>query len=307
MPQKRGRKHDLAYRRHGIIRSMTECKSINDATHQRMPASSLATKARFARRPWLLALALVVVTFGAYFPALRGGFVFDDDILIVNNPLIHAGDGLYRLWFKAEAADYYPLTESLWWLEWRAWGNNATGYHVVNVLLHAANVVLVWMILQRLKIPGAWLAALVFAIHPVNVATVAWISEQKNTLSMLFYAVAILLYLRFDEENRWRWYGLSLAAFLLALFSKSAVVMLPVVLLGCVWWRRGRVRWNDLLRSMPFFALSLALGLVTIWFQHNRALAGGTVRTVGFPFRLAAAGWAPWFYLYKALLPSISA
>jgi len=137
----------------------------------------------------------------------------------------------------------------------------------------------------------------------VNVATVAWISEQKNTLSMLFYAVAILLYLRFDEDGRWRWYGLSLAAFLLALLSKSAVVMLPVVLLGCVWWTRGKVRWKDFLRCGPFFGLSLVLGLVTIWFQYHQALGGYTIRAASFPSRLAAAGWVPWFYLYKALLP----
>src|SRR5258707_1165496 len=110
---------------------------------------------------------------------------------------------------------------------------------MVNVLVHAANAILVWMVLRRLQIPGAWWTGLIFAIHPVNVATAAWISEQKNTLSMLFYLVSVFLYLRFDEENRWSWYGLSLAAFLLALLCKSAVVMLPVVLLGCVWCRRA--------------------------------------------------------------------
>ncbi len=271
----------------------------------RQPPAALApaTRSYFADKPWLLALTLALVTFAAYTPVWHAGFIWDDAHHIADNQIIKASDGLYRTWFTTQPADYYPLTESLWWLEWRAWGTNATGYHVVNVLLHAANAVLVWMVLQRLKVRGAWLAALVFAIHPVNVATVAWISEQKNTLSMLFYAVAILFYLRFDEENRWRWYGLSLAAFLLALLSKTAVVMLPVVLLGCVWWRRGRVRWKDLLCSIAFFALSLVLGLATIWFQHHRALEGGAVRTVSFLFRLAAAGWAPWFYLYKALLP----
>ena len=262
------------------------------------------TKQQRTGADWLtLAKLLVVVTVIAYLPALRGGFVFDDGPLIIINRLVRAHDGLYRFWFTTEAADYYPLIGSLWWLQWRVFGYHAIGYHAVNILLHAANAILVWTILQRLKIPGAWLAGLVFALHPVNAATVAWISEQKNTLSMLFYAVAILLYLRFYEDSRWRWYGFSLAAFLLALLSKTAVVMLPVVLLGCVWWMRGRLRWTDWLRSVPFFVLSLVLGLVTIWFQHHRALQGHLVRSASFPARVAAAGCVPWFYLYKALLP----
>ena len=281
---------------------MTRRKSNDGALHQRT-ASSPTPYVSFANQPWLLASVLAVVTFLTYFPALRGGFVFDDNALIINNRLIHASNGLYRLWFTTEAPDYYPLTESLWWLEWRAWGGNATGYHGVNVLLHAANAVLVWMVLQRLKVRGAWLAGLVFAIHPVNVATVAWISEQKNTLSMLFCLMAILLYLRFDEDGGWRWYGASLAAFLLALFSKTAVVMLPVVLLGCMWWLRGWLRRQDILRCVPFFALSLVMGLVTIWFEYNRDLRGHTTRTDGFLSHLAIAGRAPWFYLYKAFLP----
>ncbi len=265
-------------------------------------ATQPTAKISFAQQPWFLALVLAVVTFVVYFPALHGGFVFDDT-LIIHNPLLRAGDGLYRFWFTTEAPDYYPLTWSLWWAEWRFWGDSAAGYHVVNVLLHAINAILVWLVLRRLKIPGAWLAALVFAIHPVNAATVAWISEQKNTLSMLFYAAAILLSLKFDEEGGWRWLGLSLTAFLLALFSKSAVVMLPVVLLGCVWWQRGRLRLKDLFCSAPFFGLSLVSGLVTIYFHNEHFLKAHPVRAVGFPFRLAAAGWVPWFYLYKALLP----
>jgi tetratricopeptide (TPR) repeat protein len=147
------------------------------------------------------------------------------------------------------------------------------------------------------------LAGLVFAIHPVNVATVGWVSEQKTTLSMLLYAVTILLYLKFDDEQRWGWYGLSLAAFLLALLSKTAVVMVPVVLLGCIWWRHGSIRGKDVARSLPFFACSLILGLVTVWFQYHRAMGGTTIRTDNFLSRLVTAGWVPWFYLYKAFLP----
>jgi len=252
----------------------------------------------------VLAAVLMLLTVTAYLPALTGKFVFDDYPLIAGNPMIKASDGLYRFWFTTEALDYWPLTSSAWWLEWRLWGANPMGYHVVNVLLHAANAVLVWIVLKRLRIPGAWLAGLVFAIHPVNVATGAWISELKNTLSMFLYAAATLLYLEFDETGGWGWYGLSLAAFLLALLSKASVVMLPVVLLGCVWWLRGRVRWKDFLRSVPFFVLSLGLALVTLWFQHYRSIGGHhPLRTVGFPFRLATAGRVPWFYLYKALLP----
>ena len=257
------------------------------------------------KSPALGAALIILLTFVAYIPAMRGGFVFDDYVLITENRMIKASDGLRRFWFTTEAPDYYPLTSSLWWLEWRLWGDSAAAYHTVNVLLHAINAALVWMVLRRLRIRGSWLAALVFAMHPVNAATAAWISEQKNTLSMFFYAVAILLFLRFDQEGRWRWYGLSLVAFLLGLLSKAAVVMLPIVLLGCVWWLHGRVQRKDLLRSGPFIALSLVLGVVTMWFQHNRALALGglSAQTGNILSQVATAGCALWFYLYKAILP----
>jgi protein O-mannosyl-transferase len=249
------------------------------------------------------ALLILLITLIVYLPALRGGFIWDDQSLVVHNPEIQASDGLHRLWLTTESPDYYPVTGSLWWLEWRLWGDSPMGYHLVNVLFHAANAILLWMILCRLKIPGAWLAGLVFAVHPVNVATVAWISEQKNTLSMLFYAAATLLYLRFDEDGRWRWYVLSLGAFLLALLSKTALVTLPLVLLGLVWWLRGKIRLRDYLLSVPFFVLSLVLGLVTVWFQSSRVMLGQTIQPGSFLSHLVAAGCVPWFYLYKALLP----
>ena len=249
------------------------------------------------------AALIVLITVVAYIPTMHGGFIWDDDVYVTDNQTLRSLDGLRKIWVEPRTQlRYYPLTYTGFWVEYHVWKLRPLGYHLVNVLVHAANAVLVWVILRRLKIPGAWVAGLVFALHPVNVATVAWITELKNTLSMLFYAGAILLYLRFDEEHRWRWYALSLGAFLLSLLSKSAVVVLPVVLLGCIWWRRGQVRWKDFLHSVPFFVLSLISGWVSVWIEvwANREI---TVRATGFLPRLAGAGWAAWFYLYKALLP----
>jgi tetratricopeptide (TPR) repeat protein len=245
-------------------------------------------------------LAIVALTLLAYWPSLRGPFLWDDGLNVTRNRLVTQPGGLSRIWFSTEPADYYPVTFTVFRAEWLCWGNRPTGYRVVNLLLHIANALLLWRIFRALELRGAWLAALLFALHPVNVATVAWITELKNLLAFAFAGLTALAWVRFDETRRTIWFVAALGAFLLALLSKAAVAPLPFVLLGVTWWRHKRFAWRE---TAPFFALALALGLVAIWFQHHRVLEGSTVRQESFLTRIADAGLAVWFYLWKASVP----
>ncbi len=223
--------------------------------------------------------------------------------MVTANPFVKAGNGLRYLWFSTGPVDYFPLTYTSLWLEWQMWGANPMGYHIVNVLLHALSSILLWRIFLRLKIPGAWLAAALFAVHPVNVESVAWIAERKNTLSFLFFALTLLLFLRFEEAGKKRTYILSLLAFIAALLSKTAVAPLPFVLLLLMMWQRGKIEKRDIQRTIPFFLFALILGLVTIWFQYHRAIAEDVIHGRNFIERVLGAGWALWFYFLKALCP----
>ena len=269
---------------------------------------------------------IIVLVFLAYLPSLSGGFIWDDNLLLTKNELIKSPDGLYRFWCTTQSYDYWPLTYTTFWLEWRLWGLHSTGYHVTNLILHIVESLLIWLILRKLSIPGAFLAAMIFAVHPVNVESVAWIAQRKNLMAMLFFLLSILCYLESIKRAPLRiaakhtvyrplstfssfilhpssfklWYRLSLLTFLLALLSKGSVAVLPVLLLGIIWWLRPLTKW-DLVRTVPFFVVALAFTAVNIWFQT----LGETevIRTATFAQRLLGAGGVIWFYLYKALLP----
>lgn len=254
-----------------------------------------------ARLPAVLTgTAIAVFAALAFAPALGGGFVFDDHLLIEGNPLL---DGpLRRIWLGDGSADFWPLTYSLFWVEWRALGASPAGYHAVSIALHAVTAVLLWRVLRRLRVPGAPLGAAAFAVHPVAVESVAWISEQKNVLSGALFLGAALLFLRHREEGGRGRYAGALLLFLLALLAKTSTVMLPAALLAIAWVKVGRLRREDARATAPFFALSLALGAVTVWFQLDRALAA-TPSGRGPGERLVGAAFALLHYLRTAFLP----
>jgi tetratricopeptide (TPR) repeat protein len=263
------------------------------------------------RRALGWSVVIVSVAALAYLPAMTGGFVWDDDATLTNNPLIKASDGLFRFWSTTEPKDYWPVTYTVLWLEWRVWGMHTLGYHAVSLCLHIVESLLIWTILRRLQIPGALLAALIFAVHPVNVESVAWIAQQKNLLAMLFFLLSVYCFLRTDpaippdfgrlyRRGAGPWYWLSLTAFALGMASKGSIAMLPVVLLGLIAWRR-RLRAGDILAAVPFFLISGVLIVVNVWFQQHGVTT--PIRNATLAERILGAGAATWFYLFKAVLP----
>jgi len=253
-------------------------------------------------REWALpALTIAAAGLLAYLPALGAGFVFDDHDFVEQSRVLR--DPLWRIWAGTATTDYWPLTWTSLWVEWRLWGPSPAGYHATNVALHLAAALLLWRALAALKLPGAWLAGLLFAVHPVGVESVAWISERKNVLSALPFLGAVLAWVSFEEGGRRRDYAAALLLFLVALLAKTSVVMLPPVLLLLAWYRRGRLERRDWVRTAPFFALALLFGLVTMWFQWSRALPAQALAARGPGERLAGAAWALLFYLRTAFLP----
>jgi len=255
--------------------------------------------------PGALALAVILlaaVVF-AYFPALLGGFLWDDDAHVTRAQL-RSLHGLWQIWFEIGATQqYYPVLHSAFWAEHRLWGDHVAGYHLVNVLFNAMAAWLLAAILRRLAFPFPALAAIVFALHPVCAESVAWISEQKNTLSALFYLGSALLYLRFDDTRRRGFYAGALALFALALLTKSVTASLPGAILVVLWWRR-RLQWKrDVVPLLPWMAAGAVSGLFTAWAEARLIGAEGADFSFGPLERLLLACRAALFYLGKDLWP----
>jgi tetratricopeptide (TPR) repeat protein len=256
----------------------------------------------FSTASWVA--LIFCATLAAYGPVYRAGLIWNDEDY-VTKPELQSLHGLERIWFDVGATQqYYPALHSAFWVEHRLWGDAPWGYHLANVLLHALAACLFGLLLRRLAVPGAWTAGLLFALHPVCVESVAWISEEKNTLSLVFYLLAAWAYLDFDRDRRWPGYFLALAFFLLAVLSKSVTATLPGALLVILWWRRGRLSWRDAAPLAPWFAIGAADGLFTGWVERTLIGAHGADFDLSFVQRCLVAGRVVWFYLGKIAWPA---
>lgn len=265
---------------------------------------------------WLGWLGLLVACVLVYLPALHGDFLWDDNAH-VTRPELQTLAGLGRIWFELGATQqYYPLLHSAFWLEHQIWRDSVLGYHAWNVFLHTVSAGLLVVIMRRLSVPGAWLAGFVFALHPVCVESVAWISEQKNTLSTAFYLLALLTYLRFDRQRigtdstdndskkHWRYYALATALFIFAALTKTVTVTLPAALLVIIWWQRGKVGSRDIIPLLPWFAFSIVAGLMTAWVERTIIGASGEAFDLNLWQRVLLAGQVAWFYFGKLIWPA---
>jgi Flp pilus assembly protein TadD len=254
----------------------------------------------------LIALILVAAAILPYAGSWNGEFLWDDNTILAESELIADSSGWWKIWIDPPPShpDYFPLTSLSFWLEWRIWGDSPHGYRVMNTLLHAATVLMLWRLLQTISIPGAWLAALLFALHPVNAESVAWISERKNLLAMTFAIPSFIWFLRWDASRKPLPYMASIILFFLAAAAKASVVTLPLVFAAWAIWRYGiRAVKSIAIPLIPYFIVSLGFGLAVFYFQHNRAMANWDIPMPSLLGRFGQAGLAFWFYIVKAIFP----
>jgi protein O-mannosyl-transferase len=258
---------------------------------------------------WLAALLLVLATILAYQPVWHAGFIWDDDKYVTQNPMLIATGGLRQIWFSAHLqSQYFPLVFTTLRFEHSIWGLNPLGYHLVNVLLHATNALLLWHLLRRLAVPAAWLAAALWALHPVQVESVAWVTELKNVQSTLFYLSALLAWVKFignPAKPALAFYWLALLFYALALLSKTTACTLPAILMLILWWKRETIGWRRILQILPFLLMGLAMGMLSVWWEKHLGdyEDPDTGVSLGLVERLLIATRAVWFYAAKIFWP----
>ena len=286
--------------------SVNEPKPGRKVLHStRRAERDIAAAPRAQRRDLVLLAFFVLISLLAYYPAWHGGMLWDDDAHITRLEL-RSLQGLWRIWFEPGATQqYYPIAHSAFWLQARLWGDQVLGYHLANISLHALSAFLVVVIMRRLALPGAVLAGVVFALHPVQVESVAWMTELKNTLSGALYLGALLAYLGFDRSRRRQRYALAMVLFVLALLSKTVTATLPAALLVVFWWQRGTLSWrHDVRPLVPFFLLGAAGGATTVWVERMFIGARGAEFSFSVAERILVAGRAFVFYLRQLLWPA---
>lgn len=262
-------------------------------------------------RVLLLGLALVAAVLLTYQPAWDAGFIWDDDEYVTHNLLLTAPDGLQRIWFSTDSpSQYFPLVYTNFRLQRALWGLDPAGYHWVNLLLHALNALLVWRLLSKLAVPGAWIGAAIFALHPLQVESVAWITELKNVQSLFFSLITLLAWERFTREEhpsksgpRWGAYAAALLCHALALFSKTTACTLPAGLVLLLWIQHRPLVWKRWLQIAPFVLLGLVMGLVSVWWEQNQQGTTGAEFDYSAVERLLIATRALCFYFGKLLWP----
>ncbi len=255
------------------------------------------------------AIAIVASCFTAYIPAIESGYIWDDDQYVTANPLLSAPDGLYRIWFSTDSpSQYFPLVYTTFRTEYKLWGLNPAGYHAVNVAIHCINALLLWVILRRLSIPGAWLASAIFALHPVHVESVAWVTERKNTLMLLFSLLSILCWVKFIFDNQTSQkaillYACSLIFCALSLFSKTTACMLPAALVLILWLKNSPITVKRWLQILPYVAMGIGDGLLVMWWERHHQGTGFVNFGFSVTEKVLIAGRALWFYLWKLVWP----
>ncbi|MGI9251185.1 MAG: glycosyltransferase family 39 protein [Pseudohongiellaceae bacterium] len=265
----------------------------------------LTTQHPFQRwLPQVAGATLFLLALVSYWEVFFAGFIWDDRVFHSAAPIAELS-GLGDIWFNLARSvpletHYWPLVYTTFWLEHKLWGFNPLGYHLVNVLLHGAVSVVLWRLLAKMAVPGAWLIAAVFVLHPVHVESVAWVIGRKDLLATLFYLLTATYWLRYRERPTSRTLLIMLALFTAGMFSKSFVITLPAALLVWVWWQYGRITSRDFSRVMPLFLLALVLGAVDINHHIDKAIIQFSYE----PWEhLIIASKALWFYPIKLLLP----